>query len=234
MVEFRKFQFDNFVIGEERPSEPETAEIVPDVVVEPVVEDVSFSEPKTIVEAEAEEIKTYSEEELAARVREAEEKAYENGFEAARSETEDRNTALLEEINNRLLMLAANAGEQECALENQAVDIARAAIHKLVPVLEKENSQALVKDFLKENFRNFKDEAKLAFYFNPEMLPFVQETIAALANKHDFEGKISLHKDNTLALSDCRVVWENGGVERDSNKMLEKVDNLLEENRQKN
>ena len=234
MVEFRKFQFDNFVIGEERPSEPEAAEIVPDVVVEPVVEDVSFSEPKTIVEAEAEEIKTYSEEELAARVREAEEKAYENGFKAARSETEARNTALLEEINNRLLMLAANAGEQECALENQAVDIARAAIHKLVPVLEEENSQALVKDFLKENFRNFKDEAKLAFYFNPEMLPFVQETIAALANKHDFEGKISLHKDNTLALSDCRVVWENGGVERDSNKMLEKVDNLLEENRQKN
>ena len=67
----------------------------------------------------------------------------------------------------------------------------------------------------------------MSFYFNPETIKDIQETIGKLANSNDFEGKISLHKDSSLGMADCRIEWENGGVELNNDKTLEKLDNLL-------
>lgn len=234
MGQFQKFQFDNFVIGEDDQLQKEpAAEVLP---VEPETIEAERIVPETpdVRDAIVEEIITYSEEEVAAKEKLAEERGYELGFKTAQESFEAQNSRLLEEINNRLLMLAANVGSKECELENQALEIARTAIGKLVPVIEKENAVALVNDFLAKNFKNFKNEAKLAFYFNPEVIPQVQENIARLANIHDFEGKIALHKDASLAASDCRIEWENGGVERNGAKMLEKIDNILDDNMHQN
>mgnify|MGYP000795555228 FL=1 len=234
MGQFQKFQFDNFVIGEDNQLQKEpAAEVLP---VEPETIEAERIVPETpdVRDAIVEEIITYSEEEVAAKEKLAEERGYELGFKTAQESFEAQNSRLLEEINNRLLMLAANVGSKECELENQALEIARTAIGKLVPVIEKENAVALVNDFLAKNFKNFKNEAKLAFYFNPEVIPQVQENIARLANIYDFEGKIALHKDASLAASDCRIEWENGGVERNGAKMLEKIDNILDDNMHQN
>lgn len=234
MGQFQKFQFDNFVIGEDNQLQKEPAAEVLPVETETIEAERIVPETPDVRDAIVEEIITYSEEEVAAKEKLAEERGYELGFKTAQESFEAQNSRLLEEINNRLLMLAANVGSKECELENQALEIARTAIGKLVPVIEKENAVALVNDFLAKNFKNFKDEAKLAFYFNPEIIPQVQENIARLANIHDFEGKIALHKDASLAVSDCRIEWENGGVERNGAKMLEKIDNILDDNTHQN
>ena len=62
----------------------------------------------------------------------------------------------------------------------------------------------------------------------------MQQQIAKLAHIHDFEGKISLHKDSKLEKASCRIEWENGGVCNNSDKLLEKIDNLLEETTSEN
>ena len=48
--------------------------------------------------------------------------------------------------------------------------------------------------------------------------------IAALG---DVEGKIALHKDASLGKADCRIEWENGGVERNSAELGKKIEDLL-------
>lgn len=249
MPQFQKFQFDNFIIDDEEASavfeenqEPETVmeEPVPEPVGEDVIEpvDVSFEEiepePETEPEPLFEPAPTFSEEEVSRKEKLAEEKGVERGRQEAREETECRNTALLENINDRLTVLAADMQERQKEADNQVLDMVSTALHKLLPSLAKEQAQEIVGRFLTENFPNFKNEPKLSFYFNAENIPWVQEKIARLAAVNDFEGKIALHKDNSLAPCDCRIEWENGGVERKMNKMLEKVDNLLEEAGHKN
>lgn len=229
MSGFKKFQFDNFVIGEEFHPASVKEENIPAVEAEPVIEEKPLT-PAPIVE----EIKTYSEEELEERVRLAEERGYENGFKAADDGIEAKNTKLWEEINTRLMMLAAGSGDRENELESQMLEIVRTAIHKIIPTLEAEKSVEIVNNFLNNNFARFKEEDRLAFYFHPETIGAVQENIARLANVHDFEGKISLHKDASIGVADCRIEWENGGVERNSDKMLEKIDKTLEEASRKN
>lgn len=232
MSQFRKFQFDNFVIGEDILSPKKVEQEV--IITQPestMDNDVVSSE--TIWEDTTVEEIRYSEDEVNARENLAEEKGYERGFKASQEGLEAQNNRLLEEINNRLLMLVAGIDGKEYELENQVLRIAGEAISKLVPVIEKDNAVALVNEFLNKNFKNFKNESRLAFYFNPDTISNVQQTISRLANIHDFEGKISLHKDSSLSVSDCRVEWDNGGVERNSADMLQKVDKILDVNAHK-
>ncbi len=257
MSKFEKFQFDNFILDEynqpyvegwennssidavqeeekAEKEEPQAEPLQEEVLPQP--EEVKVSEPPAPVYPE-EEVITFSEEEVQAKEKEAHDKGYgegyAEGYEKAKAEAEQMHDALLSEINNRLMILLSDNKQQEDASDNRIIEISQNVIQKLVPILEAKMAQKLVKEFLEKNFASFKDEDKLAFYFHPEVLPFVQEEIAKLANKNDFEGKISLHKDESMLPSDCRVEWESGGVERNGRQMLEKANKILEANKHK-
>lgn len=235
MVELKKFLFDNFVIEDkkkiksepEEPKEPEE-EILPEqeVEVEPIV-----VEPEPVVEeVEPEpEVITFSEEEVAEKVKEAEKEAYERGLKAAQESIEQSQKELLESINNKLIALIANTIKAEETAEQEAFVLARAVVDKLVPGLNEEHAAEIVNKFIADNFNSFKNESKLSFYIHPYIISYAQETIAKLANSYDFEGKIALHKDASLEKADCRIEWENGGVERNSAELGERVKNLLAE-----
>lgn len=255
MVKYQKFAFDNFILDEdnhpfsedwenshievEEPIEEDKAEeaaqekqaeaeIVQEVVSEPEKEPEKEPAPEII-----EDIITYTEEEVAEKENKARSEGYEAGYKQAKSEQEAERNKLLSEINNHLMMLSADMDSRDKAENNQIISLSKEIIHKLIPVIEKTQAEKLVKSFLEKNFSQFKNESKLAFYFHPETIPYVQEEIARLANIHDYEGKISLHKDEKMQVSDCRVEWENGGVERNSTKMLDKTDKIFEANTSK-
>lgn len=82
---------------------------------------------------------------------------------------------------------------------------------------------------MKNNFSHFKNEPGLSFSFNPDSVKTAAALLPKLANANDFEGKISVHKDASLGIGDCRIEWKNGGVERNADKMLEKVTDLLDD-----
>lgn len=228
MGEPKKFLFDNFVI-EEKKKEKKVA------VLEAVIEDglTNLNTISEITDADFEEYipeaetKTYSEEELADKIKIAEQDGYERGFRTSQDGMDAIVSRLMEDINNKLLTLVANSSNLSCELEKQSLDLATAVIEKLVPTLNAEHAVEIVNKFISDNFNNFKDEAKLSFYIHPDIISYVQENISRLANSYDFEGKIALHKDAKLALADCRVEWENGSVERNINTLSKKVEDLL-------
>ena len=252
MVKYQKFAFDNFILDEDNqpyaedwennhievevPAEEIAAEEVPqeELSVETATEvEVEPEEEKTPEPEIIEDIVTFTEEEVAEKENQARTTGYEEGYKQAQSEQLAEKNRLLSEINNRLMMLSADASSQNKEVDNQIISLSSSVLHKLIPVVEKEQAKKLVKNFLEKNFLQFKNESKIAFYFHPEALPYVQEEIAHLANINDYEGKISLHKDDNMQISDCRVEWENGGVERDSRKMLDKMDKIFDANTSK-
>lgn len=229
MGSFKKFEFDNFIIAEDEEPEIEAA-----VAIYESAEDefVSF-EPEPLVVAEP-EVKTYSAEELEKAQRIAEQTGYEKGYKAKDCEVEQEVSRSLESINIKLLDIITSREQQQIELEKSFMQLNLEVINKLIPGLNQEMAVEILNRFLADNFPNFKNEAKLSFYLHPEVVGKVQEQIAHLAHIHDFEGKISLHKGENLGIADCKVEWENGGVERNSHKILEKIDNLLEEDGTKN
>ena len=174
-----------------------------------------------------ENIVTYTEEELKEALSQAEEVAYNKGLAEAKSSLEETQNILLEDIKNQLTTIYASLEEKKSDLEVSALNFAVSLVEKLMPTMEKSRAESEVKNFLAENFANFSSQETLSFSFNPDMLSHVSDSIRRLAEQNDFEGKISVHKDISLGLSDCRVEWKSGGVERKVSSTIDKVKSLI-------
>ncbi len=197
---------------------------------------VSESEPEKTFEEEhvdnTPEIiePSYSEEELKEAVKQAEEVAYSKGFQAASDDISEKHNLLLGDIKNQLMAIYAEIENKKSEIETSSLKFALGVIRKVLPTLERERAEAEVKSFLADNFANFATQESLSFSFNPETVSLVAESIGRLAEQNDFEGKIAVHKDASLGVSDCRVEWKSGGVERSMTKTLDKIENLIGNN----
>ena len=245
MAQYQKYMFDNFVIScndEECVAEPldmeeatkeslEEEDIKQEVQETEEVESKEEKEAEVLAENEEEQEKpkepSYSQAELDAAIKSAEEKGYEKGFSSATTEVQKAEAEALEEINNRLITLLSGAEENKKEAEASALRFAVELVRKLLPNLEAGVAKQEVEAFLSDNFADFRREKNLSFSFHPDMAAEIAPQLSKLAEKNDFEGKISIHKDINLGLSDCRVEWRNGGVERNTEEVLGKVENLL-------
>ena len=245
MAQYQKYMFDNFVIScndEECVAEPldveeETEETLAEEEIKQEkqeaeeIESQEEKETEVLAKKEEEQEKpqepSYSQSELDAAVKSAEEKSYEKGFSAATTELQKAEATALEEINNRLVALLSGEIENKRASEASALKFAVELVRKLLPNLEAGVAKQEVEAFLSDNFSKFRGEKNLSFSFHPDMAAEIAPQLSKLAEKNDFEGKISVHKDINLGLSDCRVEWRNGGVERNTEEVLEKVENIL-------
>ena len=251
MAQLKKFMFDNFVIPtkqeeqqledieedafdvvEAESIEQEKVSLV-ELVPEPEPEPEVIPEPEEIIiEPEEEdefvpEEKTYLQSEVDEMVDAAKQEGYDEGMKTSQNNMTAEENSLLNDISQKLTLLLSDVSAYQKEIENQAMKMVQAVVSKLVPTLQEEQATNLVNKFIADNFNNFKDEAKLSFYIHPDIISYVQEKIASLANSYDFEGKISLHKDVSLAKNDCRIEWENGGVELNGTDNLKKVNSLL-------
>ena len=250
---YTKFMFDNFVLDDEEnksseevaDAQPEEWESIPQAEPEEdhIEEDTEVATPDVLTadaennselyeetepEPEEPEIITFNEEEVAQKVQEAESQAYQKGFSEGKQTEEAASGQLLQKIEENLGLLISKQEEMRSAMTEEFRKMALSIVTELVPSLQNEQAEPLIKKFLEDNFKNFSQESKLSFYFNSAVIAQAQQILANLARKYDFEGKITLHKDDSLGKSDCRVEWENGGVERNSSGLQAEVKELLE------
>lgn len=229
MNSFKKFEFDNFVVGEneDTPIQADTESVVEELSnveeAQNIIEEPIIAEPVARVYSEAEMIEAKNI---------AEQTGFEKGYKTKSDEVEQSSAIVLENINTKLMDIISHREELDKKLEQDFINLNREVIKKLIPTLNEGQAVEILNKFLAENFANFRKASKLSFYFNPAVIKDIQAQVSRLAHIHDFEGKISIHKDEDIGVSDCRIEWENGGVEKNSKVLLEKIDNMLEDDRE--
>ncbi|MBE6453025.1 MAG: hypothetical protein E7012_06015 [Alphaproteobacteria bacterium] len=245
MAEYQKFMFDNFVIEcDEEKCIAEPVSVPEDDVIinleEDIVEennndfeDQNISTENELISNDVKEeipvVPSFSQEDIDAAVLAAEERGYIRGKDEAISENEQKKQEILLKIEESLKNLLAGQEENFNIAEKSAGDMAITAIEKILPTLERGIAKKEVEVFLKDNFEKFKIETNLSFEFHPDMVAEIAPVLSKLAAKHDFEGKIAVHKDVDLGVSDCRVEWKNGGAERKVSAIIDKVKNIIEQ-----
>ena len=197
-----------------------------EVIVEDIKQDAMPYNHKNEPEIE-ENLAVYTEEEFREALEEAEKNAFNKGITEAQNSSLEKQNVLLEDIKNQLMTIFASLEDKKTDIEKSSVNFAISLVTKLLPTLERDMAEKEVKNFLAENFANFSSQEALSFSFNPEIISQIADSIGRLAEQNDFEGKISVHKDASLGLSDCRVEWKSGGVERSTSSVLNKVKNIV-------
>ncbi len=246
MAKYQKYLFDDFVVGQEQPQEPDNKEdVAADVVaedaqeaVQEVVEEPQEVPEETLDEDTSEDIEpvsppapSYSQEDLDEAIEKAVEETVVKVKQEVQSDEINRQNELLAEIKNQLAQIFTKSDEQTIGMEEDGLKFFVACLRKVLPTIDTVTALPEIKNFLQENFVNLRNQKSLAFYLAPDMAKEVAPLIEKAAEQNDFEGKISIHKDDKLGLSDCRIEWKDGYVERDVTQLLDKIEELLANNK---
>ncbi len=165
-------------------------------------------------EEEEEEVPTFSEEELQA----AREAAYQEGMQAGLQQAMD---GIKQQVSATLEVVGATLGrideQQEIAnkmIARETVDLAIAALEKLLPELAREGAAAEVEGFVQGILTQILEEPKIAVTVSEELAGELEPHLIDLAARIGFAGAIVVVGDASLGPADCRIRWSEGDAER--------------------
>lgn len=226
MAEFKKYMFDDFVVEDDQEdfdddfenkkedlADDETKE---DTNGENVVEAAPLVPPE----------KTFTLSEVEEKVKEAKMKAYEEGASSVRCDIEEKVSQVMETIEHELKDIFEAIDIKTRDIEKDYLLLLKESLKKIVPTVLDKDAENIVTKFVQDNFGTLKEEAKLTFYVNSELVSKVRKKIEDIAKENNFEGKVVISVDDKLLASDCRIEWESGGVERKTEKIIERIDGL--------
>ena len=169
--------------------------------------------------------------EIAARIAEAEARAYRAGYDAAQREAKvesDRRAALaLEEIGIAIKGIAARYAGIETRMETEAVDVAVAVAGKLAPELIARDPFAEIEALATDCFSQLVSTPHLVVRINDSLYDAARAQIERLAAHAGFEGRLVILAEPTIATGDCRIEWADGGVVLDRAAIEAKISELV-------
>ena len=169
--------------------------------------------------------------EIAAKIAEAEARAYRAGYDAAQREAKaesDRRAALaLEEIGIAIKGIAARLGSIETRMETEAVDVAIAAARKLCAELIAREPLGEITALVSDCFSHLVSTPHLVVRINDSLYEGARAQIERLAAHAGFEGRLVILAEPSIATGDCRIEWADGGVVLDRAAIEAKISELV-------
>lgn len=162
---------------------------------------------------------------------EGRQKGIEEGRDAAWKEAmesdEKHQTDVLERISVLLKDLEPYCKKSAQTAFDTATELAFAVCKKAFPALGKSCGVNEVREMLEKNFQFLTEEAKIIIRLNPADAEPIKKHIAQLVVKTAYAGKITVLRDESIASGDCSIEWKNGGMERNTQDVLNQTEELL-------
>lgn len=146
---------------------------------------------------------------------------FEAGKAAATVETEMR-------IAEGIEALLEARDDLENHTRREAILLAHTLASKLAPELIARFPMAEIESVVAQIFDERSSEPRLVVRVADQNLDAIQDRIDRLAVQNGFEGDIILLGDAKLGVSDCRVEWADGGIERSLAHNTATIDAILE------
>jgi flagellar biosynthesis/type III secretory pathway protein FliH len=188
---------------------------------------VSQEELETIEQKEEEEAApTFSEEELRA----AREDSYKQGLQVGLQEA---TTGIEQQVATTLEVLGATldqlSEQQQIANEliaRETIDLAIAAVAKLLPEYVQSHGTAEVEKFVSDITSRILEEPHITIRVADEIVPAIKSNLIDLAERTGFSGTLAVTGDGELGLADCRIRWSEGEAERIIDATLREIEAL--------
>lgn len=172
----------------------------------------------------------YSEEEMEL----AREEAYVAGHTAA---LEEASAALEQAMASALTRCAEGIAGLKPGLERAtgeigelAAQVALAVCRKLLPHTGSHYAAAEITALVAALMPELHAHPRLMLRVHPQMVPLLRDQIMQVAQRAGFEGRIVTVEDPSMVLSDARLEWADGGAERNTTRLWEQVEDLVERN----
>ena len=158
--------------------------------------------------------------------------AFEQGREAGRAEIlgslEQDSNELLRNILTAAQNLANRQDEQISLMNKEAAKLAFTIIEKLAPALVEKTPLSEIELLVEQCLRSSPLEPRLVIRVDETILPGLQDRLDNMKHAQGFAGQVVLISSPMAHISDCRVEWANGGVDRDFDSLMATVKNTVQ------
>jgi flagellar assembly protein FliH len=156
-----------------------------------------------------------------------------DGVETARKEfaaTADAHIAdALQQIAGGVAQLLAERNATNVMRRDQPVHIALAVLRKILPETAKRGGLNEIEALTRQAMTDLIDEPRFVVRVAEGMLGEVRPRLEEMAESSGFTARLIVVGDPALGGSDCRIEWAEGGIERDTNQLLEDVSRVVEQ-----
>mgnify|MGYP003692577847 CR=1 FL=1 len=202
--------------------------------------DLDFDAPEDslqpeLVEEEVEVVEeevapTFSEEELA----QARDEGFKAGKEEGRKEfaeaTEQRILEAMDSVSENLANIFSEQAQANQDIAKEMIQISTAIAKKMFPDLNARNALGEVERVVQDTLKAITDEPRVQIMVHPDLREPLTDRLTAMTQRTGFDGKVYVNPDNTVNLGDCRVEWSHGAAVRDSDTIMEQIDEIIERN----
>jgi flagellar assembly protein FliH len=150
-----------------------------------------------------------------------------NGKAAAEGAVNARLSATLERLADQLEYIVQSAADTAARQREGVIEIGAAICRKLLPDLSRRQGTKEAEAMLGTVIAELIDEPRMVIRVADEDLDALSERIDTITARRGFAGKVVLLAEPTVAAGDCRIEWADGGVERDSARLWNDIDQAV-------
>lgn len=126
----------------------------------------------------------------------------------------------LSELREQLVFIADKVRRESLA-------VAMSSLRTLFPRLASAHGLSEVETMIADCLDLARSEPAIVFKFNPDVLEAARAPLETMAAARAFAGKLVILADAKLPLDGCAVEWADGGAERNSEAVLQQIEQLV-------
>jgi len=167
---------------------------------------------------------SFTEEEYAQAKAESYEQGKNEGIQETRKQQEEKIIQSLKKATSTIDALINQENRREVEKLSQALEISMRVIKKVLPTLNEKVGVDEVEKAIKETLGYKKEEARINLYVPKEYFEYLDKRIKETISQNNYSSQINIIADEKLGPVDFRAEWVNGGIEKNFQDLMEKVE----------
>lgn len=170
---------------------------------------------------------TFTQEQLDAAKKEAYEAGQLDGRNAMLDSLQQQANVMLDSVEKKLQEVMVSSYQTWIEQLDQFHKLAYILIRKIMPHYEETYGAQEIIAIVEKVMEDLVKEPRLVIRVNSEVLGDLKEKFDEIAHQQAFEGKVIVMDDATLARTDCRIEWAEGGLEMSHKKIWQKIEQVM-------
>ena len=157
--------------------------------------------------------------------------SFEVGFEAGKSAGQEEQSAhlvaVLSTVGSNITALIQNLDLLRTEQNGQTRQLVLAIVKKILPEFIARDGLLEIEALLTSTIREMAREPRLVVRIAESQFDVIDERIQVITTQLAYAGKVIVLADATVAAGDCRIEWADGGVERNTQAMLDTIQQTI-------
>jgi len=153
------------------------------------------------------------------------------GREEKARELEGQIVTLLAKIQKEIGYLIQHTEQQQSDILELVHTFTLKALQKIHPELSKQGEVAEICALMKMVMAEQLEEPRLGLHVHPDCAERMAPELDKLIEHGLYRGKITIFPDQEMQTGDCRIEWQQGGLERDVTGLTKAIEDILSRRR---